>query len=382
VRKFETDKEEETWKLEKLNQAVDAYNHVLILHPTNYKTKISLATLYTELKQFEKAESLWIEATETNNDASTLLGYAQFLQTIGNDEQMISIANKVLESDSKNSSAYELLAIYYEKNGQTENANTCRNKRAFYEWIPDICELEYTDENFNTFELIQNEEQASTAIDRLVQDKSTRSTRFLLAICASHAFCGTIENNCFAELDSRIDSDPTVQPLLRGLLKNFSSTCTVRMTANILAKRKDETILMDLLKLLQNDVQLFTMGIPEALAILGNDIAVPYLCDTVAVDNEPDEEDDDVLVSPDLLRIRCCLALGSFGNDVIALDTLHQAVFIPTLSDAANAALFTATQDPKYLAALEESESVNLYVKEYLKEKHGDNEHVQQLNYL
>jgi tetratricopeptide (TPR) repeat protein len=387
-RKFETDEEEKQWKRDKLLLALKANKNASILAPDEHNIQVAIALLHAQLGEHDQAEKVWEYLISTvGTEAQFLIGYAKCLKNLGKQEQMVNTLEQVLKEDPRNGESYKLLSENYERIGDITKAEECKRKEKFFKWLPSACTLEYTEENYQTFQKITDKERDKRVdtIEHLMHDKNNRSTQFILAICASHAECGTVENQCFQELDNRIDQDFNVQVLLRHLLREFSSTCTVKNASQILAKRKDQTILANLIRLLPKDMNLFSMGIPEALDTLGDDVAVEYLVDAVGIDFEKDDNDDgDIFgmggLGHDLLRVRCCLALGAFGSDKMVQYVLNQALHNNTLSNAAHAALYRITNDEKYLAPLEEKaqhgEYIDHYIKAYLESMFIDNQRV------
>ncbi len=116
-------------------------------------------------------------------------------------------------------------------------------------------------------------------VQKLIADPSDNATQLLAILCWRHPH-NQLETTSFDALEAR---GPKTTPLLLDLLKAARSTCTVRSTAHILARRKTEGLLDHLLRILPDDIRSFAMDmdIAGSLDELGDPRAVGPLVQVV-----------------------------------------------------------------------------------------------------
>jgi HEAT repeat protein len=186
-------------------------------------------------------------------------------------------------------------------------------------------------------------------VQKLVADPSDNATQFLAVLCWRHPH-NALETTSFESLEAR---GPKTTPLLLDLLKDARSTCTVRSSAHILARRKTDGLLDHLLRILPNDMRGFAMDmdIAGSLDELGDPRAVGPLVQVVEPANA---EPTGIGPTTDRgsARARAALALGAFDTPE-AHRALEQGTLNPQLAPYCIAALYRLSHDPKHLAALE-----------------------------
>ena len=187
---------------------------------------------------------------------------------------------------------------------------------------------------------------------KLVDDPSQSAAEFLATLCWSHPH-NRLETEAFAALEARGDKTTL---LLHALLEDARSTCTIKSTAHILARRKSPGMYDFLVQRLPGDTRGFAMDmdIAGSLDDLGDPRAVLPLAEVIkpAVAGE----EDGLMADRYSSRARAAMAIGAF-NTPDAIRALEAGTRDPRLAPYCMAALYRISKDPKHLAALEKAVS-------------------------
>ncbi|MBR3628233.1 MAG: hypothetical protein IKN42_05245 [Elusimicrobia bacterium] len=100
--------------------------------PTYYVTPNGLATEYMNIKDFEKAKKLSLEAINLNKNIDNCITYAKILFSIGERELSKQIFYQLLELDKKQSLIYTNLYNIYLFENNIKDSLECAEKAVFY----------------------------------------------------------------------------------------------------------------------------------------------------------------------------------------------------------------------------------------------------------
>jgi hypothetical protein len=172
--------------------------------------------------------------------------------------------------------------------------------------------------------------------------------------CWSHPH-NRLEAEAFESLEAR---GATTTPLLRKLFEGAHSTCTIRSTAHILARRKVDGLFDELVQRLPGDLRLpgMEMDIAGSLDDLGDPRAVEPLrrvldsCEAGAANAQEFAPLQDRAPA----RARAALALGAFDVEK-SRRALEAGTKDPLIAPYCLAALYRLTRDPARLTGLERS---------------------------
>jgi tetratricopeptide (TPR) repeat protein len=360
---------EERFKRAHLALAATAFEKARKLRPDQPEPAGALASVYEDQGKYDSAAEVWksVVTLEPRSAGSHLrLGLAT--QKAGRPDEAVQHFTKAIEIDPRLARAHEALAEYQKGKGLAAEAELSRKRAEFYKRLPPFCTFPYSEENQKTLDSLDEE----GTVRKLADDPSERAAEFLAVVCWSHPH-NWLETQAFEVLESRGDK---TTPLLRALLAEARSTCTVKSTAHILARRKAEGLFENLERKLPGDVRGFAMDmdIAGSLDELGDPRAVEPLAQVLA---PPDggAPEDDLSSDRNSARARAALALGAFDTPE-ARRALEAAIGDPQVKSYCLAALYRLTRDPKRLAALEKSagpdESYKTYVLgNYLLKKVG-----------
>jgi tetratricopeptide (TPR) repeat protein len=339
----------EKFKRDHLRLAAEAFKKAFDLAPDRPDAARELAAVYAESSNHADAVKLWRRLHEQNGgDVKVALGLAGSLADSGEVKEAVAIYRKVIEIDPRLAEAHSALAKHYQVLGDAEKAKDSQQRAEFYENLPPFTELSYSEENAATLAQLND----GDAVRKLTEDASPRAAEFLAALCWSHPH-NELETQAFASLEKR---GKAARRLVRQLLENGESTCTIRSSAQILARQKDPGLLDQLLPLLPQDIRAggFEMDIAGALAELGDSRAVRPLVEQLSPTNStpPDRKSpESFLIDRTAARARAALALGAFDT-TMARQALMQGVDHEQLGPYCTAALYRLTHETKYVDSL------------------------------
>lgn len=141
---------------------------------------------------------------------------------------------------SHNANIQQKLSELYEITGNEEKQKSTQLKAQFYIWVPDYCDLEYSEDNYNNISFFLLEKTPNEKLNKLKEIQKgdvNRSIDILISVLNIHGNHGNgIEEETAKML---IEIGDSVVPKTIHLLNNAQSTCTVTMAASILAELKD-----------------------------------------------------------------------------------------------------------------------------------------------
>jgi tetratricopeptide (TPR) repeat protein len=337
---------EAAFKGSHLELAAAAYEKARKLRPDDEDAAGALASVYGLQKKHDAAAQVWKSLVDRQpQNAGYVLQYALATKDAGKPDLAAEFLQKAIALNPRLADAHEALADYYKQKGQVALAEQSTNRAEFYGALPPFCAIEYSDENRTMIGKLDD----PATVQKLVADPSDNATQFLAVLCWRHPH-NALETTSFESLEAR---GPKTTPLLLDLLKDARSTCTVRSSAHILARRKTDGLLDHLLRILPNDMRGFAMDmdIAGSLDELGDPRAVGPLVQVVEPANA---EPTGIGPTTDRgsARARAALALGAFDTPE-AHRALEQGTLNPQLAPYCIAALYRLSHDPKHLAALE-----------------------------
>jgi tetratricopeptide (TPR) repeat protein len=338
--------EEAAFKKAKLAEAEAAYDKARKLRPAEEDAAEALAAVYSLEEKHDAAAQVWKSLIEREpKDADYQLQLALTTRQAGRADEAARYLERAIALDPRLAEAHKALAEFQKQKGRAAEAEQSQSRADFYERLPVFCTIEYSAENRNTLDQLQEPE----TVRKLVADPSKTAAEFLAVLCWTHPH-NNLETTAFDALESR---GAATTPILQALFKDARSTCTVRSTARILARRKTDRLLEDLLKRLPGDLRGFgmEMDIAGSLDELGDPRAIAPLIE-ILNPAQVDRSGDGLLTDRTTARRRAALALGAFDTPE-SRRALEQGTQSPQVKAYCLAALYRLTKDQKHLDALE-----------------------------
>jgi tetratricopeptide (TPR) repeat protein len=344
-----------------LRLAERAYHQAHALFPYQGEPASQLATIYEWLGEPAKALAQWealAYAFPADETYAVSLGRCALL--LGELAQAQQAFAQALAINLRHAPAYEGLADYWRARENAGEAQAAEQQYQFYTWLPDFCPIEYTEANFAAYQLLRNPVHPDQAarlglVNQLINERSTASAEWLAALCWHHGEDDEVENALVAELANRGAKGAR---LLMEIAKKSSSDALVGKATVKLTERRVPGTLELLTSLLPRDRQnYFSMNIAYQLAVLGNDLAIPYLLRELhpdfsgeaGLDREFDPAQDAALQDA---RNRAALALAFFDAPIV-MRHLERGLTDESVQQSCAAALYRLTMDERYLAELE-----------------------------
>ncbi len=344
-----------------LRLAEQAYRQAHTLFPYQGEPASQLAIVYEWLGELGKALAQWealAYAFPTDEGYAVSLGKCAL--RLGQLDKAQQAFAKALAIDLRHAPAHEGLADYWRARDNAAEAQAAEQQYQFYTWLPEFCPIEYSEANFAAYQLLRNPVHADQSarlglVQRLLNDRSAAAAEWLAALCWHHGEDEELENSLVAELANRGSQGAK---LLMEIAKKSSSDALVgKATVKLTEQRVPGTFEL-LTGLLPRDRQnYFSMNIAYQLAVLGNDLAIPYLLrelhpdfsQEVGLDREFDPAQDAALQDA---RNRAALALAFFDAPIVVRQ-LERGLTDPSVQQSCAAALYRLTMDERYLAELE-----------------------------
>ncbi len=319
---------EQAHRIEQFGAAVDALRRAHELQPNHAEVALALADALEQSGLVDDAIALRIslhEAEPTNPQLASQL--ARLLGDAGRTEEALAVWERVLDLDPRRPEPYRALADQLETAGEVDRAEAYRRQAAFYGWLAPFAHLDYSEESYETvIALARNvwpdgspvsPEQRGQIVEKLASDDTPSSTEILATLCFHHSDHGPSEDLAYRALRTR---GPRAIELLRTLLSQAQSTCTMQQAAHALAWVQDSESLPALLQMLPGDTRAFFYAdVAGALDVMGDAGAVPDLVEVLdpgRFDPPVDAADDPMSQAGGRLaaRQRAALALGAFDD--------------------------------------------------------------------
>jgi cytochrome c-type biogenesis protein CcmH/NrfG len=338
---------ETKFKAARLGDAAEALEKACKLRPDDSEAAKTLANVYLLQSRPAAAAEIWrARIVREPDDASNHLALGAALKQAGRPDDAGRAFEKAIELNPRLAEAHRELAEYQKGKGQVDAAALSKKRAEFYAELPPFSTLEYSDENVKLMASLNDR----AVFEKLIADISDRSNEVLAILCWSHPH-NRFETEAFEALEAR---GAGTTPLLRAVLANAHSTCTIKSAAHILARRRAEGIFGFLAQRLPGDVRGFGMDMDLAGSLddLGDPRAVAPLVQLL--DPESAADAPDLMTDRTNARARAALALGAFDTPE-SRRALELGVKNPRLSAYCLAALHRLSHDPKHLAALEKT---------------------------
>ncbi len=295
------------YKKDRLADAASAYEKARKLRPEAPEAAKALASVYSRQGKPEAALGVWksLVALEPENPGFRL-SLALATRDAGHEDEAADFLRRTLELDPRLAEAHEALAEHQEKKGLAAEAEKSRSRANFYKRLPSFATLTDTEENVRTLDALDQE----GTVRKLAEDPSDRASEILAILCWSHPH-NALEAEAFKALEAR---GAKTTPLLQKILDGAQSTCTIKSTAHILARRKTDGLLDYLEKMLPGDVRGFGMDMDIAGSL--DDLGDPRAVEALARMVDPDTPGEGVnpLIDRNSARFRAALALGAFDT--------------------------------------------------------------------
>jgi tetratricopeptide (TPR) repeat protein len=107
----------------KLSQAIEEYKKVLLFNADRAESQSALATLYSNLKEYQKAEEAYLEALRIQPKyVPAYVNYSNFLHKSGQDQKAYTYLQKGLKAVPDSAALYHAIGLYYTRQHQKEKA--------------------------------------------------------------------------------------------------------------------------------------------------------------------------------------------------------------------------------------------------------------------
>ena len=345
--------EDAQFKSSMLHLAGEAFEKAHQLNPYEEEPLVNLGKLHNYAKNYSKSLLFWEKLADmypTHEEYWVKAGNAALY--LKNYEKSLQKFNKAIAINKSYAPVYDGLSDYFLAIENIEEAEIATQKGAFYNWLPSFCEMDYSEENYKTFELINfggeklDGKEKIKGIKQLIQNKSKESTKFLSSICYYHEVHEDLEDAIINELGSRNDYSLF---MLVEIARNSEYLCAINHAVEKLMEIRPSGMLDLLVELIPKDQhETETISVAEHLGHLGNEQAVIHLAELLNIDFKSSTESKNDNVGERKARQRAALALANFNN-IYVVNLLEQGLNNADINMYCAAALYKMTLDEKYL---------------------------------
>ncbi|HEV3120253.1 MAG TPA: hypothetical protein VGY53_00050, partial [Isosphaeraceae bacterium] len=339
--------EEKRFKSAHLALAATAYEKARRLRPDDSEAALGLASVYNSQEKYDAAAKVWKSLVELEpRNAGYHLRLALASKEAGRSSEVSEHLKQAIELNPQLAEAHEALSEIQKAKGQIAEAELSHKRAEFYKRLPPFCTIVYSEATLKTLDSLDQ----VASVRKLADDPSEQAAEFLAVLCWSHPH-NALETQAFEALEARGEKTTA---LLRVLLEGAHSTCTIKSTAHILARRKADGLFEYLAKMLPGDLRAFGMDMDIAGSFddLGDARAVAPLIEVLNPNEAEAPDEDGLLADRSSARIRAGLALGAFDTPE-ARKALEAGTKNPKIAACCWAALLRLSKDQKHLKALE-----------------------------
>jgi Flp pilus assembly protein TadD len=350
-----------------LEMAAESYRKAHELYPYEEDPLLNLARIAELQNKLPLAYEYWTTLTRM------FPAKEDFWVARGNCDMRMNQLNMAFEHFSKALainprlvSAYHGMAGYWAMLGKQEEASLAYRKKKFYQWLPSFVEVSYSEENYQTATILFSEhlysdknirQRHEKILKQLLKNNTSCSSNLLAALVYQHLLSEASEQLIIDQLATRNE-----QRLLMELAKKSSHGNVIAKVARHLVNLRVPGTFEFLTEMLPTDqYQHSAINVPQLLASLGNDLAIPYLLkelqsNPVQTLLDADDFSEFAPFSNDLTyhKRRVIMALAHF-NGAVVIAALQDYMEDPQLHAFCAVALYKITKETIYLDAIDYS---------------------------
>ncbi|MFO0608525.1 MAG: tetratricopeptide repeat protein [Polyangiales bacterium] len=344
-----------------LEAARDAFAEALRARANHLGAMEGAGVVAGRLGDHAAAVATWERVVRLTHDPDASERLAAAVAAAGDRARAITLYEAIVHDEPARAGAHAALAELYAAAGRADDAARARGRATFHEWVGPFA-VAPTDDNVAAVSALApwfdeapadgaaaREAATRAALERLGAAR-TDDARALLAAFAWHHSHDAMEAVAWEAL--RAHGSDAADTLYR-LFEGARSMCTMRSSAEALARLHDRRLFEVLARALPRDTGFFPVDAANALDLLGDPRAVPLLVDLVRR-APPQSAPDDPTAAAGFAaaRARAVLALGAFDT-AASREALQSFAADADLGLEAHAALYRITHAPAHLQAIE-----------------------------
>ena len=344
-----------------LEAARDAFAEALRARGDHLGAMEGSAVVATRLGAHADAVRTWERVVRLTRDRGAEEHLAAAVAASGDRRRALTLYEALVQAEPARASALAALAALYDADGRADDARRARARATFHEWVGPFT-VAPSDENVGAVTALApwfdeapggdaaaRETAVRTALERLGAAR-TPDARALLAAFAWHHSHDAMEAAAWSALRSH---GPDAADTLFLLFERARSMCTMRSSAESLARVHDGRLYAILARALPRDTGPFPVDAANALDLLGDARAVPLLVELIQRPAPAADPDNPLTASGfAAARARAPLALGGFDT-AESRAALQRLTGDADLALEARAALYRLTRARVHLLAIE-----------------------------
>jgi tetratricopeptide (TPR) repeat protein len=346
-----------TW----LEAARDAFAEALRARGNHLGALEGSAVVAGRLDDHRVAVTTWERVARLTRDRDAAEHLAAAVAAAGDRDRAIALYEALVRDEPARVTALASLARLYAAAGRADDATRARDRATFHDWVGPFA-VAPTEESIAAVSSLAAWFDDGTPAERAAREPAVRAAlarlgeartgeaRSLLAAFAWHHSHDPLEARAWEALAAH---GPAAADTLFRLFEGARSMCTMRSSAEALARLREPRVFDVLARALPRDTGFFPLDAANALDLLGDVRAVPLLVALIRRAPPQAAPDDPTAASGfAAARARATLALGAFDTPE------SRAALAGLASDAdlgleARAALYRLTRAPAHLQAIE-----------------------------
>ena len=378
---------EDTYKKNKgehLNKALESYTQAAELYPYQAKPLEEVAAIYSLKEDYEGSLVYWNRLSEMfPEQESYYVKMGESHISMGNMETALTFFDKAIEINASYELAYKGKAsCLTDLKGDSLLIQQTKNQAKYYQWIPDFMDLPYSEELYTRVGLIaQRKAQRRGLISKLLKENTLESKKLLALSLWYGNIPKVVEKSIFSTLTSKKKEEDLY--LLIEMLQNTEKKFLASKLMLELAKAKPAGTFNLLLPFLDWSHPLQPLPVAEALVVLGDSRAIPYLIREIESENIDASQNIQAMFAV-FHKQKAALALSNFDVP-LTLEYLRKGLKNPNIARHCAASLYRMTGDEAYLKMLKKlvkKIDKDVLLSEFLYEEIGDKASIKLANKL
>jgi tetratricopeptide (TPR) repeat protein len=233
--------EESNFKKQNYLSALNDFKYIADTYQDRFHEIYLTGYIYQKLENYEESNS-YLTKLLSNDDYADDITFVIVNNYIGQkkyDKAENTLRNLEVKYP-RNSDIQVKFSELYEISGNQEKLKSSHLKAQFYSWVPEYCDLTYTNENYQLIRFFLEDNSSKEKIKKLKKIRKNNeelSIDLLITVLNTHSNHGNgVEEEAKKML---IKAGKSVVPKVILLMENAPSTCSVTKAASILAELKD-----------------------------------------------------------------------------------------------------------------------------------------------
>jgi tetratricopeptide (TPR) repeat protein len=380
----ESENEYKKNKYEHLDKALESYRQASELYPYQAEPLEEVANIHDLKEEYKSSLFYWTRLKEMFPEQENYyvkVGESHLLME--DMETALTFFDKAIEINPSYELAYKGKAkCLTSLSSDSLLIQNTRHQAKYYKWIPDFMDLPYTEKLYKRVNIIaQKKSQRRGLMFDLIKENTLESKKLLALSLWYGNIPKVVEKSIFKTLTAKKKEEDLY--LLIEMLQNTEKKFLASKLMLELAKAKPAGTFNLLLPFLDWSHPLQPLPIAEALVVLGDNRAIPYLIREIEVEHIDASQNMQAMFAV-FHKQKAALALSNFDVP-LTVEYLQKGLKNPNIARHCAASLYRLSGDETYLKMLKKLTKKidkDFLLAEFLYEEIGDKASIKLANKL